>query len=128
VLMLALAIGAAVGLPEWSTAAAVEAIGTIVLATILTIALQAGTAFFASVGRGYIAPLAWAVATIVASQILAVLGWGAWFPWAVPAILAGAGGAEVEPVGPAGMALVSITAGLGLAATVLWWERADQTG
>ncbi len=33
--------------------------------------------------------LAWAVATVAASQVLAVLGWGAWFPWAVPAILAG---------------------------------------
>jgi hypothetical protein len=38
------------------SAAAVE-----VAAAILTIALQGATAFFASVGRGYIAPLAWAV-------------------------------------------------------------------
>lgn len=66
--------------------------------------------------------------TIVASQILAVLGWGAWFPWSVPAILAGAGGAAVEPVGPGGIAMVVLAAILGLAATVAWWERADQTG
>lgn len=128
VLILALAIGAVVGLPEWSGADAVEAIGAIAFGATLTVVLQTGTAFFASVGRGYIAPLAWAVATIAASQILAVLGWGAWFPWSVPAILAGAGGAAVEPVGPGGVALVLVTAVIGLGATLAWWQRADQTG
>jgi ABC-2 type transport system permease protein len=128
VLILALMIGALVGLPDWSDAAAAEAIGAIASGAILTIALQSGTAFFAGVGRGYIAPLAWAVATIAASQILAVLGWGAWFPWSVPAILAGAGGAAVEPVGPGGVAVVAFTAAVWLAATFVWWERADQTG
>jgi ABC-2 type transport system permease protein len=128
VLILALVIGALIGLPDWSVAHAAESIGAIALGAILTIALQGGTAFFAGVGRGYIAPLAWAVATIVASQILAVLGWGAWFPWSVPAVVAGAGGAAVEPVGPGGVAIVVLAAILGLVATVAWWERADQTG
>jgi ABC-2 type transport system permease protein len=128
VLILGLVIGALIGLPEWSAESAASAIGAIALAAVLTIALQGGTAFFAGLGRGYIAPLAWAVATIVASQILAVLGWGAWFPWSVPAIVAGAGGVAVEPVGPGGIAMVLITATVGLVATVAWWERADQTG
>jgi len=127
-LILALAIGAAIGLPDWSPSEAVDAMGAIALGANLTIVLQGATAFFASVGRGYIAPLAWAVATIVASQILAVLGWGAWFPWSVPAVIAGAGGADVEPVGPGGITVVLLTAMLGLAATVVWWERADQAG
>ena len=128
VLILSLGIGALIGLPGWSDGDAASALGAILLASILTIALQGATAFFAGVGRGYIAPLAWAIATIAASQILAFLGWGAWFPWSVPAILAGAGGAEVEPVGPGGIAIVVLTAVAGLIATVAWWERADQTG
>jgi hypothetical protein len=128
VLILSLGIGALIGLPGWSGGDAASALGAIVLGTILTIALQGATAFFAGVGRGYIAPLAWAITTIAASQILAVLGWGAWFPWSVPAILAGAGGAEVEPVGPGGIAIVVLTAAAGLIATVAWWDRADQTG
>jgi ABC-2 type transport system permease protein len=125
---LGLAIGALLGLPEWSTPAAVTAIGGMVLGAILSIGLQSYTAFIAGVGRGYIAPLAWAVATIVASQILAVLGWGAWFPWAVPAVLAGAGGAAVEKVTGAAVVLVIVVASLGLSATLIWWDRADQTG
>lgn len=128
VLAVGLGIGAIVGLPGWSTGDAADAIAGIALAAVLTIALQGGTAFFAGAGRGYIAPLAWAIATIVLAQILAVLGWGAWFPWSVPAVLAGAGGAEVEPVTLGGVAMVALAGLAGLVATVVWWERADQTG
>jgi ABC-2 type transport system permease protein len=94
----------------------------------LTVALQGWAAFFASIGRGYIAPLAWTVAMVALSQILTVLGWGTWFPWAVPALLAGAGGTAVEPVTPAAVVLVLIVATAGLQATIAWWNGADQTG
>jgi ABC-2 type transport system permease protein len=128
VLALGLVIGALVGLPGWSAGDAVGTIAAIALAAVLTIGLQTGAAFFAGVGRGYIAPLAWTVAMIVASQVLAVLGWGSWFPWSVPAILAGAGGAQVEPVTLGGVALVALVVVTCLVATIVWWERADQTG
>ena len=95
---------------------------------LLTIALQPFTAFFASVGRGYIAGLAWAVLTIFIAQILAVLGWGASFPWAVPALVSGVAGPDAEVVSAGGVAIVAVTAFLGLVATLLWWQRADQTG
>jgi ABC-2 type transport system permease protein len=128
VLALGLVIGALVGLPGWSAGDAGGTIAAIALAAVLTIGLQTGAAFFAGVGRGYIAPLAWTVAMIAASQVLAVLGWGSWFPWSVPAILAGAGGAQVEPVTIGGVALVTLVVVTGLVATIAWWERADQTG
>ena len=128
VLVLGLAIGALVGLPAWSVNDAGATITAIVMAAVLTIALQTWAAFFAGVGRGYLAPLAWAVATIVLSQVLTVLGWGSWFPWSVPALIAGAGGTAVEPVTPAGVVIVVLVAAGGLAATVAWWDRADQTG
>lgn len=128
VIVLGLAIGALIGLPGWSTADATRSVAGMALGVLLTIALQTTTAFVAGVGRGYIAPLAWAVATMVAAQFLAVLGWGSWFPWSVPVILAGAGGAEVEPVSAGGVVLVVVVVVLGLAATIAWWERADQTG
>jgi ABC-2 type transport system permease protein len=64
---------------------------------------------------------------IVVSQVLTVLGWGAWFPWSVPALLAGAGGTSVEPVTPAGVLAVVVVAAAGLAATIAWWDRADRT-
>jgi ABC-2 type transport system permease protein len=128
VLALGLVIGGLVDIPGWSQADGMATVGAIALAAILTIALQSWAAFLASVGRGYIAPLAWTVAMVALSQILTVLGWGAWFPWAVPALLAGAGGTAVEPVTTPGVIVLLIVAIAGLVATIVWWDRADQTG
>ena len=127
VLVLGLAIGVLVDLPDWPADAA-STIAAIALAAVLTVALQTFAAFFAGVGRGYIAPLAWTVAMIVLAQVLTVMGWGAWFPWAVPAVLAGAGGTAIEPATPAAVMLVVVVSAVGLWATVAWWDRADQTG
>ena len=128
VLALALAIGALVDLPGWSSADVVASVAGIALAAALTIGLQTWAAFFAGVGRGYIAPLAWTVAMIALAQILTVLGWGPWFPWSVQALTAGAGGTAVEPVTPASVAVVVLVSAAGLAVTIAWWDRADQTG
>ncbi len=128
VILLGMAVGMLVGLPAWSAGEAAASLASMAFAALLTIALQTITAFFAGVGRGYIVPLGWAVITVVAAQVLAVLGWGSWFPWSVPAILAGLGGAAVEPVSAVAVALVVVVALVGLLATATWWERADQTG
>jgi ABC-2 type transport system permease protein len=68
------------------------------------------------------------VLTIFLAQIIAVLGWGAWFPWAVPALIAGATGPDGEVATGSSLVLVALTAILGLAGTLSWWQRADQTG
>lgn len=126
-LVIGLAIGALVGLPGWSGDLAWRGLSGAALAALLTIALQTFTAFFAGVGRGYIPALAWAVFAIFVAQVLAALGWGAWFPWSVPAIITGAAGPDAEPVTFGGIAVVLATALAGLAATIAWWRRADQT-
>jgi hypothetical protein len=41
-------------------------------------------------------------------------------PWSVPAILAGAGGATVEPVRLGGAAVVAVVVVAGLAAEIAW--------
>jgi hypothetical protein len=64
----------------------------------------------------------------LAGVALTVLGWGSWFPWSAPAILAGAGGAQVEPVTVAAVLVVVVVVLAGSLATIAWWERADQTG
>ena len=127
-LVIGLAIDALVGLPGWSGDVVLRGLAGAAAAAVMTIALQSFTAFFAGVGRGYIPGLAWAVLAIFFAQILAALGWGAWFPWSVPALVSGAAGPDAEAVSAGGVAIVVITALLGLAATLLWWERADQTG
>jgi ABC-2 type transport system permease protein len=128
ILALGLGIGGLLDLPGWSPTDGPATVLGIALAAVLTVALLGWAAFFASVGRGYIAPLAWTVAMVALSQILTVLGWGVWFPWAIPALLSGAGGAAVEPVAPAGVFVLLMVAAAGLLATIAWWGHADQTG
>jgi ABC-2 type transport system permease protein len=128
VLGLGLGLGWLLGLPGWSRAAALGATGAIAAAALLTIALQTTTAFVAGVGRGYLPPLAWMVLTVVLAQVLTVLGRGAWFPWAVPALVVGAAGPQGEVAPAASVVVVAVAALLGLAATLIWWERADQAG
>jgi ABC-2 type transport system permease protein len=57
---------------------------------------------------------------------LAVAGWGEYFPWAIPALYAGAGGAPTV-LGPVSYGLIAATALGGLGATLLWWHTADQS-
>jgi ABC-2 type transport system permease protein len=127
VVVLGFVVGAVIGLPGWSDALAVTAVRNILGAALLTIVLQPVTGLLASVGRGYIAGLGWAVLAIAIAQILAVLGLGAAFPWAVPALIAGAAGPGVS-VPPVSIVLVLATGAVGLALAVAWWRRADHTG
>lgn len=90
---------------------------------LLTLALAPWVAFFAGVGRGYLLPVAWTMTTLVAAQLAAVLGWGAWMPWAIPALIALA--PPDLPVGPEGVFLVLGSGLAGGAATALFWQRAD---
>ena len=59
------------------------------------------------------------------AQVVATLGYGAWFPWAVPSLLSGTGGPGAGAVGVAGLLSVLVVGVASGAATVLWWERAD---
>jgi ABC-2 type transport system permease protein len=128
VVVLGLAIGNVIVLPGWSTDLALSATATISRVAGLTIVLQTTTAFVAGVGRGYMAPLAWTVATVFFAQILSVLGWGAWFPSAVPAIVSGVAGPQGESATVASFVVVGAASMAGFAATLTWWRRADQTG
>jgi ABC-2 type transport system permease protein len=127
VVVLGFGVGLLVGLPGWSDALAATAVRNMFAAALLTIALQPVTGLLASIGRGYIAGLAWAVLTIAVAQILAVLGLGAAFPWAVPGLISGAAGPD-SGTPPASIAFVLLTGAAGLALSVGWWRRADHTG
>lgn len=122
---LVLVLGALLGLPGWSGGAALQGAAGVLGAGLLTAGLAVPYGLAASVGRGYLPAVAVLFLTVLVAQVLAAVGHGAWFPWAVPALLAGTAGpaaAETGWGGPLGVLLV----GLGsAAATAAWWERAD---
>jgi ABC-2 type transport system permease protein len=97
------------------------------LATTLTIMLMPLVALVASASRGYLAPLGWALGTMVLAQLSAVLGWAEYFPWAVPALATGALGPRVEQVGLHSYVAVLLACLVGIVGTLLWWRSADQS-
>lgn len=124
---LVLGTGAVLDLPGWSAGALVRGTGTVLATAALTAALAWSYGLAASVGRGYLPAVAVLFLTLLAAQMLSAVGHGAWFPWAVPALLAGIAGPDQAAPGWAGAGGVVLIAGGCAAATVVWWERADHS-
>ena len=122
-----LVVGFLVDIPGWSVDLAWHFLNSMLVITLLTFMLMPLVALLASAGRGYLPPMGWAFFTLVVAQIAAVLGWGDWVPWSVPALLSGAGGAQASGLGPHSYIVVLVTFLAGWFATVMWWQRADQS-
>jgi ABC-2 type transport system permease protein len=125
--LVGLLIGYWVDIPGWTADLAWQSLGEVLAAAALTVILMTPVAFIASMGRGYLPPLGWAVLTIFLSQIIAATGWGDWFPWSVPALFSGVVGPRAEQLGLHSYVLVGLAGLLGLIATYAWWRNADQT-
>ena len=119
----AFAVGAVVGMPGLTWPAARDAVAIAGRAALLWLVLLPVTAFVASVGRGYLLPIGVAIATVIVAQFVNATGWAPWFPWCV-AMTSGVPGAHITG---ASLVIVVLTGVLGLVATLLWWERSDQT-
>lgn len=128
VLALAFLIGSLLRLPGGSPALLAQSGAGLMATAGLTLALMPLVALMASAGRGYLPPLGWAMLTLIAAQIVAALGWGAWFPWSVPALFSGLAGPPTSQLGPQSLVLVALTCAVGLAGTFAWWRSADQAG
>jgi ABC-2 type transport system permease protein len=122
-----LIIGNLVDIPGWTTALAQRSFADVLLTSAMTLLLMTPVAFIASMGRGYLPPLGWAVLTIFFSQIIAATGWGDWFPWSVPALYSGVVGPREEQLGFHSYVVLISTGLIGIALTFWWWRSADQT-
>ncbi len=119
-------VGAAVGLPGWSSNLMVAAAGQIAVTAGLTVALVTPFAWAASAGRGYLPPVGVLFLVIVLGQIMAAAGWGDAFPWSIPALASGIAGPATPRVGTASYLLVVFTGVAGVVGTLAWWRCADQ--
>jgi ABC-2 type transport system permease protein len=124
---IALGIGAGIDIPDWSPALTWTSFWSLLLIAFLTVMLMPVVALIASGGRGYLPPLGWAFLTLALAQIAAVMGWGEWFPWAVPGLLSDFSGTPSEPLAIHSYLMVLIVFIIGVVATFAWWQKADQT-
>ena len=122
-----LVVGAVICIPGWSPELVWTSFKAFMLTSLLSCMLMSCVALFASVGRGYLLPIGWAFLTMALAQIASLLGWAEWFPWAVPGLVGGSSGLAAQPVGLHSYAVVAFAFLTGIVATLIWWQRADQT-
>ncbi|WP_326829999.1 ABC transporter permease [Streptosporangium sp. NBC_01810] len=120
-----LLLGALLALPGWSVQAVTAGVARILAAAALSAALTTPLALAASIGRGYLAAVGVLFVLAFAAQIVAALGFGAWFPYSGPGLYAGITGPNHDPPGPISILLVLTTGAAGMVATLTWWRNAD---
>ncbi len=122
ILLATLLTGALVHLPGSSVHSLLNGSLIVLLTAGMVIAVALPFALFASLGRGYLLPLGLAVLTLILSNVVAIAGWGDYFPWAAPGLFAQSPG----ELPSASYWIVAITCLAGILATYLWWKYADQ--
>ena len=121
----ALLLGLWIGLPL-GTGTVIWQGTLVILGTVaLVVGVMTPVAFFASFGRGYLLPMGMTIVFVLFANVLSVAGWGNYFPWAIPAVFAGAGDSTTV-VEPASYVIVLLTGIVGIIMTYLWWQFADQ--
>ncbi len=117
-----LAVGAVINLPGGSMSVIFHDSALVAITACLVIAVVLPFALFASVGRGYLLPLGIAVLSLMMANLVVVIGWGEYFPWAVPMLYA-QGKSSLPSMS---YWIVFFTGLLGMVGTYLWWKYADQ--
>jgi len=118
-----LAMGAIIGLPGGSVSVIVRGSAVMAVEACLVVAVTLPFALLASVGRGYLLPIGMAVLTLMMTNLMVVVGWGEYFPWAVPGLYA----QGKSPLTAISYWIVSLTGLAGMMATYFWWKVADQS-
>ena len=81
-LIFGLIMGAIIRLPGGSLFVILHGFTVVVITICIVIAVVLPFAFFASVGRGYMLPMALAVLCLIMANMMMVVGWAEYFPWA----------------------------------------------
>jgi ABC-2 type transport system permease protein len=122
IFVVGLVMGAIIQLPGGSIGVIFQNSALVLITAGLVIVVVMPFALFASMGRGYLLPIGLAVLTLMLTNIVAIVGWGEYFPWAVPGLYA-QGKSFLAPIS---YWIVFLTGLAGMMATYLWWRYADQ--
>ena len=124
ILSIGLLLGGVIGLPGWSASVLEHGLFIFFISALLTMALSTPVAFFACYGKGYLAPLGFIILMVVLAQIIGAIGYGDYFPWAIPALFSGTTGEE-SPLTLLSLTIILFTSIIGLTGTSSWWKFAD---
>jgi ABC-2 type transport system permease protein len=116
-------IGVLLRLPGGSINAVLRGAATTAAAGLMVILVVMPFALFASVGRGYLLPIALAMVALLFANLMIVLGRAVYYPWAIPMLYA----EGKTPLPPVSFAIVLLTGLVGWISTDYWWKHADQS-
>lgn len=116
VVLEALLIGLALGLPGFSGAVVAAMLRNALLAAAISYLLVPVAAWITTAGRGYLPPLAFAIVMLGLGNLFSHTGWSVWFPWSVVFSLIGTvGKPEVLPTGSYVVLAATFVAGIAAA-------------
>jgi ABC-2 type transport system permease protein len=121
----AFALGLLLGLPDFSTALAVQAVRDALVAAAIAYLLAPVVAWIALLGRGYMPPLGFALAMLALGQVFSRTGWAAWFPWSIIPLWIGSVGQRATALAPGSLVVVALTFLAGVAAVIAQLRYAD---
>jgi ABC-2 type transport system permease protein len=127
VLAEAFAIGLALGLPGFSAGVAASAVGNALLAAAISFLLVPMVAWITLLGRGYMPPLAFAIATLALGDVFTHTGWAAWFPWSIVPGLIGMVGKPSGALPVGSYVVIAATFAIGVAGTIAQLRMADNS-
>ena len=127
VLVEALVIGSALGLPGFSAGLVVSAVGNALLAAGIAYLLVPVVAWITILGRGYMPPLAFAITTLALGDVFTHTGWAPWFPYSIIPLLIGMVGKPVVALPVGSLVVLALTFAAGVTASVLQVRHADNT-
>lgn len=122
-----LILGALFNLPQGTPDILIRGSVLLVITACLTILVVFPFALLASIGRGYLLPIGAAIILLIMANIAAIIGWGEFFPWAIPGLYTQAMTTPSGTLAPASYWVVIFTGLAGIAGTYLWWNYADQS-
>jgi len=115
-------MGAVIGLPDGSPDVILRGCLSVLTTGLMVISIILPFAFLASAGRGYLLPISGAILAVMAANVVSLVGWGEYFPWAIPGLFT----MQESRLPPISYWIVLFTGLVGIIITMLWWNYADQ--
>ncbi|GAA2129748.1 ABC transporter permease [Arthrobacter humicola] len=125
VLVEALAIGLAMGLPGFSAELAATGIAHVLLAPAISFLLAPVVAWIAVLSRGEVAPIAFSLVMLALGNLFGKTGWAEWFPYSIVPLLIGMVADPIDSLPAGSYAVLAATFVAGVAATILQLRFAD---
>lgn len=115
----------AIGLPGFSAGVAGHALANALLAATISFLLSPVVAWVTVWGRGYMAPLAFALGMLALGNLFGHTGWSVWFPWSIVPTLIGMVDKPLTGLPAGSYVVLALTFAAGIAGTIAQLRYAD---